>query len=363
MEFIDSCDGVRALESDWRAMERHAAAPSLFLAFDWVYPWLTAFATPGSIRVAVLRKGGRIRALAAFLLTTERLGPFPTRTLRLLHNQYSTRADVLCAQDDLDAAGALLAAVLQCAGDWSVIELRDVSASSPTLPSLRRCIDERHMAAEIFPSSMRTPILVCDGTWQTYHDGRSRNFRRNLRRARAKLESRGTVEIQSYDTPETASAGLRILSAIEAAGWKGAEGTALGTEPIAQAFFADVIGRFAERGALDLSVLHVDGVPAAACLAIRYADIVYGLKVSFDPTFAEGSPGLGLALAMMERQWTSATQAFDMVQTSSFPADRLTDRFDERLRLRIFTNGLYGKLLGTLKLGFRRGLPAVPPAS
>lgn len=363
VEIVDTAEGITALVPAWRALEARAAQPLLFLSPDWVLPWFEAFAGPGCARVAVLRDGTGLRALAPFVVTTRKFGPLPARTLALMHNAQSTRCDVLCAPDDPDAAGALLTGVLAQAGDYDVVELRDLRANSATMPALRQRVAALNARAEWLPSGMLTPVLPCVGTWADYFDTRSHNFRRNLARAWHKLEQRGTGDTECCRTPEEVREGVRILADIEAAGWKGAAGTALAANPRSLRFYTAVATRFAARGAVDLSLLRIDGAPVAACLAIRHRGVVYGLKVSYHPAFAEGSPGMALVLALLERQWTPDTVAFDFLQTSTFPAHRLTGQFEDRIILRIFTGGMYGRMLGALKVGYGRWRRPAPAAA
>ncbi len=354
VELVETWDGIVALAPEWQALDARAGHPLLCQSADWVLPWFKAFAAPGRARVAVLRERGRLRALAPFTVTTTMLGPLPVRALALVRNAHSTRSGILCAQDDPMAAAVLVAGLLDRHPAWSLIELRDLSADSPTVPVLRRALRERGAATEWLTPALRTPIVPRAGTWEAYLDSRSHNFRRSLNRGWAKLERRGRGDVVCCRTPDEVRAGVRALATIEAASWKGAAGTALGTDERARAFYTDVATRFAARGAADLSVLRIDGAPIAACLALRHGRVMYGLKVSYDPAYAEGSPGLALALAMLERQWSGDIDRFDLMQTSTFPTDRLTDRYDERVLLRVFMGRGYGRVLGAVKRGYGR---------
>jgi CelD/BcsL family acetyltransferase involved in cellulose biosynthesis len=125
------------------------------------------------------------------------------------------------------------------------------------------------------------------------------HHRRELRRMYRRLgDAAGPLAVvDRSDDPSAYDEFLRV----EAAGWKGRRGTALGSHAGHAAFFREMCRGFAARGKLQLLCLQTDDrVVAAACNLIA-GDVTFCFKVGFDEEFARFSPGIHLQAAYIER--------------------------------------------------------------
>jgi len=94
--------------------------------------------------------------------------------------------------------------------------------------------------------------------------------------------------------PEPADVEARIEEAfrVEAAGWKGAHGTALATDPVRGAFFHRYAQAASERGILRMCFLRIGGRAAAAQIAVDNGSQFSLLRAGYDEEFARCSPGM-----------------------------------------------------------------------
>lgn len=97
--------------------------------------------------------------------------------------------------------------------------------------------------------------------------------------------------------------------ALEAAGWKGAAGTAIARLPQAQAYFDSLAAQFAATDALQLDMLLLDGQPLAMGLLIESAGTRHFLKIAYDETQARHSPGRALTIAMLQADFAGTPPA------------------------------------------------------
>ncbi len=113
------------------------------------------------------------------------------------------------------------------------------------------------------------------------------------------------MEHLALEDREAVSDGLGMFVRVENAGWKGVDGTATGLacQPDARRFYGAVLGEFARRDGGRIDVLTIDGMAAAAQLAIRCGDTWNLLKVGFDETFSSCGPG-SILLKMFLEQMT-----------------------------------------------------------
>ena len=133
--------------------------------------------------------------------------------------------------------------------------------------------------------------------------GLSRNFRRNLKRARKKLAKHTVVDFLSTRDPGKLREYYQQFLEVEASGWKGATGTrsAILLHPSLTAFYSQLLERFGENGQCEISLLRVDGVTVAGLFAFDIGDTFYALKTGYNEKYAELAPGNTLLARVIDR--------------------------------------------------------------
>ena len=139
----------------------------------------------------------------------------------------------------------------------------------------------------------RSPYTRVDGTWEDYQrtvltTSRRRDLRRNERRLAAEGGVTLTTHDGALDLDELLQRGLEI----EAAGWKGQEGTAVLSRPATTAFYRSVARWAAAAGVLRLYFLHVHDRPIAFSLNLEQDRTSYGLKTAYSPSHKAFGPGV-----------------------------------------------------------------------
>jgi CelD/BcsL family acetyltransferase involved in cellulose biosynthesis len=124
--------------------------------------------------------------------------------------------------------------------------------------------------------------------------------RSELKRQRRKLaESLGCdVEVT---TREDADAAVREFLALESAGWKGRQGTAMAESDASARLFEAMCGSFAGAGRLRISALQAgDRVLAMTCDLLA-GETLFGFKSAFDEDLRRFSPGVQLQVENFAR--------------------------------------------------------------
>lgn len=131
----------------------------------------------------------------------------------------------------------------------------------------------------------------------------SRNFRRNLRKARNKLVKHASVEFLSTRETGNLRQFYEQFLEVEASGWKGPGGTrtAILLHPSLVAFYEHLLRAFGESGHCEINLLRVDGATIAAQFALDVGDTYYVLKIGYDEKHAELAPGNTLLAHVIER--------------------------------------------------------------
>ena len=152
----------------------------------------------------------------------------------------------------------------------------------------------------------RAAYVGLEGDWER---ALSKNRRKELRRQWRRLEERGEVGFEVHR-----DAGLLDEAfAVEASGWKGQRGTAIVSDDTVRRFYTEVFQAAAERGALRLSLLRLDGQAISAELCLAEHGRWYSLKSGYDEAFRELGPGRLHLHRLMQHAAGEEASAFELL--------------------------------------------------
>jgi CelD/BcsL family acetyltransferase involved in cellulose biosynthesis len=332
-----SIERLAEVECEWDELaDRAGAAP--FARPGWVSAWWRAFGR-GRLEIHAARDAeGR---LVAVLPLTRRLGALASTT------NWHSHASGLLARDPAGAAqlvtGLLGARPRRLALGFLCPE--DVERV--------RGAAERGGYRLLERTQQRSPCIALDGDWERYERALGSKRRSDLRRRRKLLDQQGavTLDVVSGGLPDTL---LAEGFSVEAAGWKGRDGTAIRAHAATLAFYTDVARWAAERGWLRLAFLRLDGRALAFDLALEHAGTHYLLKTGFDPEHREHAPGKLLRLGMLERAFRGGLRAYEFLG-ADVPWKR---EWTEATRPRVLVQAFRPSPLGALDWGgFALGRP------
>ncbi|UYH55361.1 GNAT family N-acetyltransferase [Qipengyuania sp. SS22] len=130
-----------------------------------------------------------------------------------------------------------------------------------------------------------------------------RKRRKELQRKRRRLEESG----QFVFSRQTDEAGLDQwideFLALERAGWKGEQGSAMASSPATEALFRASLTEAAQLGKLERLAFHLDGRPVAMLTSFVSPPHAFGFKTAYDESLSKLSPGMLLQvenLAILE---------------------------------------------------------------
>jgi CelD/BcsL family acetyltransferase involved in cellulose biosynthesis len=232
------------------------------------------------LRLVVIERDGELAAAAPLAARGRALELVGVRDL------YEPADFAYLDQEALDALARELTSLK--AG----IVIPRVSKTSPTVAALRRAF--RGRGALFARAAGATPVLdLAEDPEQHFNVRR----RADVRRARRRAEELGPVsaEVLTPGVDEVEGLLAKVFE-VEAAGWKGARGTALAQDPSRRRFFEEYARAVAAEGALRVSVLRIGEETAAVQLAVEHARRLWLLKIGYDERFSRCSPGTLLLL-------------------------------------------------------------------
>jgi CelD/BcsL family acetyltransferase involved in cellulose biosynthesis len=173
-----------------------------------------------------------------------------------------------------------------------IVTLDAMSTESPTMEALARVLARRASVPCMLEQSRR-PKLASELDGKAYLEkALSSGSRKKLRQHRRRLAEKGALTSVVISDPTELRRALEEFLLLEAAGWKGQQGTALLCDTRDAAFMRAAIGALAKQGSASIHALYVDGKPASMQIVVRAGRAAFTWKTAYDQQFHDFSPGM-----------------------------------------------------------------------
>lgn len=197
------------------------------------------------------------------------------------------------------ASGALLSRLPSEIPRLFALRVPRIPAEARLLEVLRR-VPGYHV--RVLPAGVGSYLPV-PASIELYLKGLSSNFRKNLRKQEARLRQLSNVRVELVDAARLGEADLERVVRLEASGWKGAAGTAIGNSPETLSYYREVFRLAADAGGpIELHFLHADDELLAAHIAVRSERVLILLKIAYNERYAHCGPGNMLFLEILRRE-------------------------------------------------------------
>ena len=256
------------------------------------------FMSPAALAAAATETGAEIFTLAAWVdatlvgfwaLRLRRPQPFLPAQLEALPYDYAFLSTPILLPEHADAVMAeFLATIADAPTLPKALWLKDFDADGPAFAAL----------ASYPQTAIRTqnrPIAKPDDGIKT-----GGSTRKKLRQNFNRLAALGTLALVQHRDPATIAPALETFLLLEAASWKGGEGTALVNTPADAAFAHRMLVNLAKTGGAAIIELQLDGKPIASQVLLLCGPHAFTWKIAFDGAFAKYSPGAVLVDKLSE---------------------------------------------------------------
>jgi CelD/BcsL family acetyltransferase involved in cellulose biosynthesis len=341
-EALEGRAAFDALGPEWNRLVARGPVDLPFVRHEWISAWLDAFAPDARLHVIVARgRAGEAVGMAPLLEERHR------GLVRLVApaNDHSCRVEWALGPDVAGAVGAIWEH-LRDRLRWDVLLLRDLQRDGPTaghLEALARA--DRHPSGRW--ESMRSPWVPLGG--EPVEARISAKLRQNLRRRLRRLCETGAVSVRRVDGSDGLSETFEAFLALEAAGWKGARGTAIARDPRLVRFYRAIVTGAAARGELALRALELDGRAVAVHLGLVHAGSYHLPKTAYDESLAAVSPGQLLQREVLAECEARGLAAFEFLGPDMEWKRDWEPRHRPHDWLYVYRPGLVGRAMHTLK--------------
>lgn len=294
--------GFAALEAEWRALERRAAAPAIFQCWSWVGCLAEErFDDPVLLRA---RSGGRLTGLALFNRRAGRL--LLTQSGDAAHDApfIEHNAPLVATDAEADTEAALLRAA------WRVPGVRRIVLGG-VAPDAVVAVGGRALRSQIrsAPFADLAAIRTAGGT---YLASRSANTRQQIGRS---LRRYGDAALVRAETATEAQAWLDELIVLHAATWERRGKPGAFADPFMRRFHAVLVARALADDQLDL--LRITSAREVIGLLYNFRVggriFAYQSGLSHRPDAPQLKPGLTCHTLAIEAALAAGAEVYDFL--------------------------------------------------
>lgn len=281
----------------WADLADNAAEPNSFYAPDMLLPALEYLAGQDDVHLLEVAMGERLIGLMP-VVRAARHGRLPvSNSVNWMHRHCFFGAPLLRRGQEKRAWAGFLQQLDDAPWAQGFLHLSGIDAAGANAAALEAtCVLQRRAFREIqrYDRAMLRSDLPADAYWEANVRAKKR---KEIRRLQKRLEEMGSVESQILANAADLAPWCDAFLALEASGWKGAEGTALANAPADEAFFRAACAHAFAGGRLMMLRLDLDGRPIAMLANFRHGDGAFSFKIAIDETLGRFSPGTLIEIA------------------------------------------------------------------
>lgn len=292
------------LKAEWTDLLAESTPRSIFLTPQWQSLWWRNFSEGRGLRVLAVRSAEeKLLGLCSLVESDGTLEFLGGRDL-------CDHLDVLCAPGHEETvAGGLLGQIAEGLSGIREVDLHFVPGDSRMISPLKEAAEGSGWRVAIREEET-SPFIPLPATWDDYLAGLGGKDRHELRRKMRRAETSGELRMRD-STParlrEDMETFLRLhaLSAPEKSQFMDAR---------MRDFFGQVGETLMAEGWLRLTILDLDGTPAAALLSFDYDDATLVYNSGYDPALSAASPGIALFGYSIRAAIQEGRRAFDFLR-------------------------------------------------
>lgn len=279
----DTLAQLGALRPAWEELLSNYLPATTFCTWEWLSSWWSCFGKNRRLLVLAMFDSARLVGLAPLSISTERLGWFRFRVLRLM-------GDGSNDSDNLDIpvfpgyerafADSVLAFLRQHRREWDICKLDTLPPTSPGASCLIEVLSSSSWTFSKRASD--TSAVELPDSWGLYSQSLLSEDRKNLARYTRRLQARNSVRIYRCNDASDLPICLDALFRLHQGRWRnvGQPGTFASDER--REFYVQLSQTLLARGWLELWVLELDREIAAVQFAFRYRERVFQLQEGYD---------------------------------------------------------------------------------
>ncbi|MEL6528346.1 MAG: GNAT family N-acetyltransferase [Pseudomonadota bacterium] len=280
----------------WENLAAAASEPNPFFEPWFVLPSFNAFPESTKINLFAHFTNGELTGLMPIGRTANYYGYPVPHTAGWQHDNAFCGAPLVACGRERSFWRTLLSHLDEVTTFDLFLHMPRLSCDGTLYPALKAVLAEEARPSYISFEESRAMVATNLSSEEYFQSSMSTKKRKELRRQHKRLSEEGLLEFVRCDDAVDIDKWIADFVALEAAGWKGKAGSALGSAPETHQFFAETLKAAADAGKLERLTLNLDGWPIAMLANFISPPGVFSFKTTFDEAFARFSPGMLLQL-------------------------------------------------------------------
>jgi hypothetical protein len=295
IEWLREMPQIEALRDSWIALENRVQHRTIYSRFDYVIAWYHCYAhTPmtdyGRPLVGAAWEGNELIGVAPLIEANASFAKVPVR--RAVTTGYNLACGEFLLDDSVpQAMNSFVGALVRELG-IELVMLNGVDIRSPHYDELRAFLGQRKLRFGCLPYHWFAVARLHNG-YSEYARERGYNFRKQTRKIAKRIAGAGEVRLDRVTSLANPGCAFRMrdrMFALAETSWR-TQRAGLQAEREHQPLYRELIQRFGEQNALDLSILVLNGRDAAFNLSLVERGICYHSMIGYDPELHDYSPG------------------------------------------------------------------------
>ncbi len=238
----------------------------------------------------------------------------------------------------------------------SVCQLPHVAGEGPFQQALIDVTRERDALTFVAHQYNRALLQPAENAEAYCASSMTCHNRQELRRQRRRLQEQGRVEVRASDPQGDIVPWIEQFLALEAAGWKGREQSALAVAQADANYFRQIVVNAANKNQVGFLGLFLDGRPIALKVNFLSGTGSFAFKIAFDESLSKFSPGVQLELENVG--WVHQQRGVQWMDSCAKPDHFMISRLwgQQRTIQRVYIST--GRRFGDLVVGLMPALRA-----
>jgi CelD/BcsL family acetyltransferase involved in cellulose biosynthesis len=357
VEVISDTARFDAIGAEWDSLVERAGVERMFVSHTWVRTWWEAFGQGRQLHIITVRAGGELVAVAPLMRTRSGVYGLKVNSIESIYNPHTPRYDFIIAADDDQRVYRRIWHELAENSDCDMVLLAQVPEDSRTIPVVQKLAqDDGWLTGQWTPQPSPYIRLAC--THAEFSRRLKGSFQYNLRKRYEKLGKLGPIDVEVITERSAVRDAMQDGLRIEAAAWKGDQGTAILSDPAVTEFYTRLAERQADLGQLRLTFLRVAGKRISFNYLLQSQQRLYGVKIGYDPGYHTYSPGNMLLNLILQHGCESSMDEYDFLGVDDKWKLDWTKDARRHQWLFLFKNRLRPRLLHYVKFSV---IPRVKP--
>jgi len=293
---IQSEVGLRELQSDWDRLLAIASSNTIFLTWEWITAWWSAYGNPGDLRILTARDdSGSLVGIA----------PLRRANKRKYGQNFEVHSFIGDGSNDSEYLDCIISpgreqqVMAAFRRRWEddlkrgvLLTLQELPENSTNLPWFRTFSE----GDGLISSAMETPCATVrlPANWDAYLATLQPRFRTKVRSVLRDLENRQEVRFGFCETEAEVEKLLPVLYELHTQRWKKDGKPGVFGSSSKRNFYANLSPMLLQRGWLRLSWMEWNGRVLACQYGFAYGGTYFHLQEGYEPASEHRSVGIGL---------------------------------------------------------------------